>query len=128
MAAGDKIKSGTIVLSLGATTIGGKTGVTLKRGQITEDSTTLDSAAEENEGVLPNWSADIDGFVVSGDAGRTALVAAVKSGAKVDVTYVCDGVTETGKATVTDVTDTSQVKKLVVQKVSLQGSGALTTA
>lgn len=125
MANGDKVKSGTIVLSLGQTVIGGKTGVTLKRGMSTDDATTLDSLAEENEAMLPNWSADIDGFVVSGDQGRAALLAAYRSGEKVDVSYTCDGVTETGVATVTDITDTAATKKLVVQKVSLQGSGLL---
>ena len=126
MAAGDKISSGSITLSSGATTIGGKTGVTLKRGTAVDDSTTLDSDAEENEPILTNWSCDIDAFICESDAGRVALLAAWRNKTKITVTYVCDGSTETGLASVTDLSDTLAVKKLAVYKVSLQGSGLLT--
>lgn len=121
------LHSNLLLISVnGAAVAAVATNVDLNRGTATQDTTPLSSGSERNDPTLTNWTCAVDLMIVVNDAAWAALKAKWRAKQKVSVAYTEDGVTETGTATITEITSTGKSGQYVTGKVSLKGDGDLT--
>jgi Predicted secreted protein len=130
-----KVSGVSVLLKIGATAIGGQTGLSITRNMDTIDVTNKDDAATMAKSYLASWkdwSIDCDAFVVLGNAQQESLETAYADGTTVSVTIRtgatgdATGVNYAGTAFITDLSLDASKDDAVTYTVSLQGTGALT--
>lgn len=115
-----------IRVSAGETLIGGQQGASINMESETTETTTKDSGDwAESEVTGLSWSFDLDGLVVVGDEGLSALKTAWRTKKLVDVKYGTPENYEKGKAIIASYSENAPTKEKCTYSVSLQGVGEL---
>lgn len=122
-----------IYLMLGSPTptktlIGGQRGATISHTTDVIDAKHKSSGAWANN--IPsflNWSIQGDAVIIEDDACRTALRAAWRNRelVQIEIDYP-DGVTESGSATIADLSDNAPHDNVATMTINLTGNGELT--
>ncbi|HDR8302777.1 TPA: phage major tail protein, TP901-1 family [Bacillus cereus] len=125
---GQKIAGVDIIVKVGspAVAVGGQSGCTINRSMNVIETTDKTSNGWVTKiGGTKEWSTELESFIVTGDAGYTALNKAFKDRAEIDVEAVVAGVTYSGKALISDFPIEAPQDDAVTFTVTLEGSGEL---
>lgn len=122
-----KVKGLDVILSIGASQLGGQRNATLNRSSELIDVTNKTSANSWKESLpgYKEWSLDCDGLYVISDTAHTALANAFNNGTAITVSLSGSGVSYTGSAYITDYPIEAPYDDALTYSVSLTGSGAL---
>ncbi|WP_242278584.1 phage tail tube protein [Bacillus cereus group sp. BfR-BA-01313] len=128
MATGQKIAGVDVIVKVGspAVAVGGQSGAEISRSMNVIETTDKTSGGWVTKiGGTKEWSTELEAFMVTGDAGFTALNKAFKDRTEVDVEVAIGGITFKGKALISDFPLSAPQDDAVTFSVTLEGTGEL---